>query len=477
MTTNTLFKLISESFGLYGKTIKIVNTRRSSDGIHNISDINYTKDGKNILASYCDQHRDDADAFSIFEEVNKFEKVYGDGTSFLTMLLTYLTKASKVIPFSKEEIDRDIDYLIRLINNESSIFATAFSKCDVDLIFKNWLMTVCKSDPIYKSLFEFYRENPNANILSIKRTESFDKNEIIFKPRSGFTIASRIHSVYQNPAYNKYKDYRIAVMKNRLDSELFKALEEDSFKADKRLIVLCTEITDECETLINESRSERIIAIRYIPDQINNIYKDLGFMLNREPDSQGIIVGNIKEIKIEEDTITLYGFERSQEELKKYCDGLLEEFESTEDNDKEMLNVRISNIISDSTFYALINAKTLRRYRMLHGMIEDVIISKKHFGKGLIAGGMNYVNNINEEKASPIIKIVQEIHSLLHRNKQFVKIDVWKLDDMTKEDSECVPIDLKENTIQIFEVVRSYLHELAETSSESIITKSKWYGA
>ena len=114
---------------------------------------------------------------------------------------------------------------------------------------------------------------------------------------------------------------------------------------------------------------------------------------------------------------------------------------------------------------------------MLHGMIEDVIISKKHFGKGLIAGGMNYVNNINEEKASPIIKIVQEIHSLLHRNKQFVKIDVWKLDDMTKEDSECVPIDLKENTIQIFEVVRSYLHELAETSSESIITKSKWYGA
>ena len=113
---------------------------------------------------------------------------------------------------------------------------------------------------------------------------------------------------------------------------------------------------------------------------------------------------------------------------------------------------------------------------MLHGMIEDVIISKKHFGKGLMVGGMNYVHDIDEERASPIIKIVQEIHSLLHRNKKSNIINVFLLENRTK-DGEFTPIDLKENAIQIFEIVRSYLHELAETSSESIITKSKWYGA
>lgn len=476
-SNNDLFELISSSFGLDGKTVKIVNTRRTSDGTYNISDINYTKDGKSILASYCDQYRDDPDAFAIFEEVYKFEKNYGDGTSLLTMLLTYLTSSSKVTPFTEEEIDRDIDYIISLI--EDSSLDDILHGENIDLAFKHWLMTVCKSDKIYKPLFEFYKSKTHANIKSIRKTESFDKNEIIFKPRSGFTIASRIHSTYLNPSYSKYRDLKVVVTKMRLDADTFKAFEEQAYQKNERLVFLCTEITDECEKAINESKSERIIAIRYSPDQLDNVYRDLMFMFNKEPDNNSIIIGNIREIKIQENSITLYGFERTSEELIEYCNALVESFEESEENDREILNVRIANIISDNTFDILLNTLTLRRYKMLHGMVEDVAISRKHFPKGLIVGGMHYITKASPLRSSQIIKIVKEIYNRLHKGHRFTLTKTNFLKSIYENDKNqiCTPVDLKENAIQIFETVRSYLKELAGTSNQSILTKAKWHGA
>lgn len=477
MSSNKLFNIISSSFGLEGKTVKIVNTRKTSDG-ERISDINYSKDGKTILESFCDQYINDPESYAILEEVKKFEGKHGDGTSLLTMILSYVSSASKVIPFTNNEIDRDIDYLISLIN-ENSIDNILDIKTR-PIAFKHWLKTVCKNDIIYKKLFEFYSENPKANIKSIRRTESLEKSEILFRPRSGYNIFSRMHGKFLNPMFQKMKDLRLVASKMKLDSELYKSFEDQSYKADTRLVVLCTEITDECEKLIEESKTDRIIVVRYpSKDQVDDIFQDLVFMLNCNPNEHGIIFGNVKEVKIQDDSITLYGFERASEELLEYCSNLSDNFTGTDENEKEMLQIRIANIMSDNTFDILLNPITLRRYKMLHGMVEDVVKSIKNFPKGLIIGGMSYTNSIDQVRTSPIIKIVKEIYNILHKNNKFnISIDnfVEELNKRDKEDT-CMPIDLKENSIQIFETLRSFLKELAGTSNLSIITKTKWHGA
>lgn len=473
-----LFNYIAQSFGLDGKTIKIVNKRKTSSGSR-ISDIEYTKDGKMILASYCDAHGDDSDAYSIYEEVNNFEKKHGDGTSLLTMLLAFFIYELKSLELTHEDIDRDIDYIIGLIK-ETCINDILDDETD-KLAYKNWLMTTCKSDIIYHSLNEFLKDKRHINIKGIKRIESQHNPEIIFKPRSGYNIYTRMHTKFLHPSLKKdLKNIHVAIHKGILTHDFYRSLEDEAYKNGKRLIFICHDITENAEELIDQSKTDLVIVVRFpSKEDAEFIYEDLSYMFNTKPNEHGLITGIVREVKLEENSATFYGFNRTTEELIEYCKGLDENFTETEDHDMDLHKVRIANIISDNTFDIFLNPISLRRYKMLHGMVEDVVKSKHNYPKGLIVGGMHYITRADKNRTGIIVSIIKKIYNQLHGQNKF---------DLTKENfiktikendpkKICTPVDLMENTIQIYEVLRSVLKELASTYKISIDSEFKWHGA
>lgn len=457
-SNNSLFSLIKESFGLNGKTIEIVGKRKTDTGMR-ISDINYTKDGFTILKSYIDSYGDDSLAYSIFEEVKKYEARYGDGTSLLTMLLVYLSKVNNEVHLTEEEIDTDIDYIISLINKEKitkNIFDDSSSKI--------WIETVCKKDKISKDLFEFYKKNFTAKIKSIRKIDNPELGEITFKPRQGYYMYSYMYKKYLKENIKVIKDIQVVLTKEQITSDLYKAFDEEAYNLGRMIILIGSDTTEEVEELIEQSKSINVIVVRMPKDEeLSFIYDDLLYMFNGEINKHGFISAYLKEIRISEYGVHFFGFNRTKEELFAYCEDLDKNFLSTDDADKENHKLRISNILSNDTFDVLINAKSERRYKMLYGMVEDIYKSRPHYRKGLIKGGMKYITRANKSRTSVIVKAVKNIREML-------------VSGMEESLSRSNAFDLYANTVEIYEIVRSFMKEAVMTSKNSIEVKFKWFG-
>lgn len=457
-SNNSLFKLIQESFGLNGKTIEIINKRKVDTGMR-ISDINYTKDGFNILKSYVDSNGDDALAYSIFEEVKKYEARYGDGTSLLTMLLVYLSKVNKEVELTEEEVDSDIDYIISLINKEKitkDILSDSYSNA--------WIETVCKKDPISKDIFEFYKKNFVAKIKTIKQVDNPILGEITFKPREGYYMYSYMNKKYLNGGIKILKNVEVALTKGIITEDIYRDFNDYAYSQGIKLILIGADTTEEVEDLIKESKSINAIAVRMEKgEEFSYIYDDLAYMLNGNPDNARpeVIRAFIKEVKIDEESVRLFGFDRTKEELFEYCEQIDNNFLSTDDADKELHRQRISNMLSNDVFDVLINAKSVRRYKMLHGMVEDIYKSRPHYHKGLIKGGMKYITKADKKRTSIIVKAVKNIRDILIAGMG---------DSINKSNA----VDLYENAIEIYEIVRNFMKEAIRTSKNNIEITLKW---
>lgn len=457
-SNNSLFKLIQESFGLNGKTIEIVSNRKTDTGTR-ISDINYTKDGFTILKSYMDSCGDDTLAYSIFEEVKKYEARYGDGTSLLIMLLVYLSKVNKEVELTEEEIDSDIDYIISLIDKE---------KITKDILddfhTKAWIETVCKKDQISKDLFEFYKKNFAAKITSVRKIDNPTLGEITFKPRQGYYMYSYMHKKYMKENIKVLKDIQVALTKEKITSDIYNAVNDLARKEGRKIILMGSDTTEEVDELIEKSKVIDTIVIRMPKDEeLSYIYDDLLYMFNGNVNKHGFIDAFLKEIKISEHGVHLFGFNRTKEELFAYCEKLDKDFLSTDDADKENHRLRMSNILSNDNFDVLINAKSERRYKMLYGMVEDVYKSRPHYHKGLIKGGMQYITKADSKRTSIMVKAVKNIRDML-------------IEGMKDSINKSKAFDLYENTIEIYEIVRSFLKEAIMTSKNNIEVKFKWFG-
>lgn len=457
-SNNSLFKLIQESFGLNGKTIEIINKRKADTGMR-VSGINYTKDGFTILKSYIDSCGDDALAYSIFEEVKKYEERYGDGTSLLTMLLVYLSKVNKEVELTESEIDSDIDYIISLIDKEK-ITEDVLN----DSYTKAWIETVCKKDQISKDIFEFYKNNFAAKIKTIKQVDSPTLGEITFKPREGYYMYSYMNKKYLNEGIKVLKNVEVALTKEIITEDIYRDFNDYAYNHGIKLILIGADTTEEVEDLIKESRSINAITVRMEKgEEFSYIYDDLAYMLNGKQDEARpeIIRAFIKEVKIAEESVHLFGFNRTKEELFSYCEKLDDSFLSPNDADKELHRQRISNMLSNDVFDVLINAKSVRRYKMLHGMVEDVYKSRPHYHKGLIKGGMKYITKADSERTSIIVKAVKNIRDMLVAGMG---------DSINKSDA----VDLYENAIEIYEIVRNFMKEAIKTSKNNIEVTLKW---
>lgn len=464
-TNNKLFDFISASFGMHGKTIEMINKRKTDKGMR-VSDINYSKDGLSILKSYCDAYGNDVNAYKILEEVIKFESNYGDGTSLLTMLLTYLTKVHKEIPFTHDEIDSDIDYIIKLV--EDSVISKETYNGN---ILSSWINTVCKGDTVADELYKFYCDSPRGIIKSIRRTDNPNREEITFIPRQGYYMYSYMHKKFLQPKLSNLKNLSAVIMNDTLTAGYYKAYEDEAFRQGMKILMIVKGTTEEVDELIEEAGESRVIVARMPTDSnLSYIYKDIKFMLDAQEaqENKNILLAPIKEVQIAENGIKIFGFKKTKEDLIKYTDELQELSDATEEHDKQDLMLRISNILSNDTFDILINTKTITRFRMLRGMIEDVYKSKIHFDKGLIIGGMHYTNKINRERESIIIKIIRDIHDLMHSDKNNY--------NMKSSAKYFIPLDLLANIKEIYEVTRAYMHSLVDTHEESINIEFKWFG-
>lgn len=471
---NELFKVISDSFGLSGKTIEIFNKRNTDKGIR-ISDINYTKDGLTILKSYCDAHGNDVIAYRILEEVIKYESRYGDGTSLLTMLLVYLTKVHKEVPFTEEELDIDIDYILDLIESEK-----VTENIDNDSYVKNWIKTVCKNDPISDTMFDFYKKNSTAIIKSVKKIDKPGIDEVSFRSVQGYCMYSHVYKLYTEAHLRYLRDVHIRLVNGTITASIFNDALEYGYSKGKKVVVIGTEIDKEVDEIIGETsiHSHHAFAIKLPTDKgLEYIKDDLSFLLNGEyiikekmekngsitRENTGIIGANVKEIKFTDSYVYFFGFNRTSEEMYHYADAIDKNFVSADQTDKANHELRKSNIRSNDNFEILINSKTVRRERVLRGMIEDVCKSKPHYPHGVITGGMEYIKQAPTERLSIIVKIVKDIRKLL-------------LKGSVEEHKSFHAVDLYANTVEIYEVVRNFMRELINTSENNIEVELKWFG-
>ncbi len=470
-TNNKLFDLISKSFGMNGKIIEIVNQRKTDTGLR-ISDINHTRDGLSILKSYCDANGGDADAYKILEEVMKFESHYGDGTSLLTMLLVRLSKIHQHVPLDHKEVDEDISYIINLINKDlvdTSEARCITNRCGIkDGYLYDWIKTVCKGDPITEDLYKFYSENENGIISSIKRTDNPERKEITFIPKQGYYMYSYMHKKFVDPRFSSIKNAGVLLINDVLTEANYLKFEKLAYSQNTRWVMVVKGVTEEVEELIQSSETSHLIIVRMPKEEsLSYIYTDLAYLLNLKPitkekDSLPIFAF-VKEIRIEEQSVTFFGFDRTKDEVREYANLLNEKFTSVEESDKQDHALRISNILSNSSFDVLINTKAVSRFKMLYGMIEDVYKSKKHYEKGFVYGGMNYIKLASTKRSSIIIKEVKKIYELLHGTSEKLYMH-----------NRFMPIDLSTNIIEIYEVVRAYMHSLIDTHKESINVSFKW---
>ncbi|MES1922032.1 hypothetical protein MHBO_003549, partial [Bonamia ostreae] len=168
-----------------------------------------------------------------------------------------------------------------------------------------------------------------------------------------------------------------------MTEDMYLDIERRSVGSAERIVVICDGISQEATDLINSSVENRVIAIRMPVDEgLDYFYDDLTFMINASVDGEGITSGRVKELRLSENGITVFGFDRTDDEIYQYCEALDKNFVSSDPNDKTSHSIRLSKLLANDSFDILLNCKTIGRYRMLSGMLEDVYKSKKEFDKG-----------------------------------------------------------------------------------------------
>lgn len=447
-----LFKIVNESFGIKGKSIKMINFR-DVEGVKKISSILRSKDGLKILNEYCGANPDDEAAFAIREEVTKFEMNYGDGTSLLTLFLTYISNLSRE-DLNKKSIIKEIDTILENIE-EQKIEITPENELDIK---SRWVKTVCKEDHISEAIIEFMKENPKANVSRPKAINNPNEpRELIFIPKTGYFVNCYANRRYVSSSYFGYKNARTILIDNELTVSEFKTIEEAAKASNKRQLVLCRAYSNDVDVLINETTTKNIMVIRYGSSEETEsaVKQDLRFMFDlNDVAGGGMATGIVDEVQVNEDGAFFLNCRKTQDQLEKYANDLRKEFLG-DNNEMTSLNYRINNIMSNNTFNVIINSSIFARENVMKDMFEDVFKSLPHYKNGVIKGGMSYIST-HSSSGGTLHKIAREIKEKLSPART------------TKDMLE--PVDLLENTKAIFRIIRDFAIELCDTYETPIMS-------
>lgn len=456
MKNTSLFDIIYESFGLNGKSVELVN-RRKVEHVETIHSVKRTKDGLHILNHYCSANPGDISAYRILNEVGKFEQRYGDGTSLLTMLLVFLTKEKENVTLKRESIIRDIDTIMSDIDKQ----IIEEKKELKDEYLERWIKTICKQDKISDSIVKFIKEKPKANLGSFRNLDNPESDqEVVFMPKKGYFINCYANRRYVSSIYNGFKDAIFVLIDGDLTEERFNELEKYAIEARKRMFVLCRAYSDEVDALINESPTINIMALRYASteESESEIKQDLRFMFDlKDAKAGGESNGVVGEVIVNEDGAFLLGSPKKQSELEEYSIAIKDAFIGDDVARGAMLS-RISNILSNNTFDIGINSRTHTRQNVIRDMLEDIFKSLPHYGKGLIKGGMSYIDT-KKFNGGKVIQLAREIKEKLVKGTAH-----------QKSNEVIVPIDLLENTKAIYKIVKEYCLELIDTYEEPLMS-------
>ncbi len=451
----SLFDIINISFGLNGKSIELIN-KRVVDNIETIYAMKRTKDGLNILNHYCAANPSDTNAHKILDEVAKFERNYGDGTSFLTMFLTYIMNHNSQ-GLDRESIEKDVDSILKSIDKQVIKERKKVSHIE------RWVKTICKQDPISESIITFLKENPKSNTSSFKFIDNPAENrEVIFLPKRGYFIGCYANRRFVSGAYGGFKNVQITLLDGDLDEETFKEIELRSITEGKRHLILCRNYSNDIDILINECVTRNFMILKYCAteESESEIKADLIHMFNLvHSEEGGKATGTIGEVAVDENGAFFIGASRSYKELESYANAIRENFVG-DHIERGAMEYRRRNILSNNTFDIVINSNIYSRQNVIKDMLEDVFRSLPHYDKGLIHGGMAYISTRNRSSKGAIMSIAKEIkHKLLQGST---------------EKSTIKPIDLLENTKAIFRIIRNFALELIDTHGTPIISKRNW---
>ncbi len=363
-----LLKTIKNIYGFHSKNIPLI-LERDDNSIANFKVIH---DGKSVVEHSSFAHPECLKRKMLSNFIGNFESIYGDSSSFLTILTLELLKIGKKIE------QKDLDSINNMIDK-----STSKGK------LKEYIKTVLKNDESSDKIAEIFM---NSKIHQVIESRTGVKEKFSVENSKGFCVKTKIEPVYSNPQFQYSENVDITIDKRKICPKIFSDYLSVAHQSGSRIFVACDYYSVEVEDLINRYNDSPVVLFK-APFGKTYILDDLIVALSAELEKETGTYFSKANIRIGKDKLLISPVvEGSHEKLQEYANTLARACGKNSEDILKLKN-RCRNILEGQISTLYIETDTRGRMDDLKEMLNDLLISLPHVKDSYLKGYMQWFDN------------------------------------------------------------------------------------